>query len=152
MLAIVHDPEIGDGDLLYEGGMPVEGRDLETAVYLSLFLDAPARSGDDVPPGSARRGFWADAYSEDGDVTGSRLWLLERAKPTQSNALRAEEYGREALAWMVRDGLASTVAASAAVQALEDGSSALVLSVQITSPDGISRSFGPWEVLRDGVQ
>ena len=77
-----------------------EGRDLETAVYLSLFLDAPAQPGDDVPPDSTRRGFWADAYSADGDVTGSRLWLLERSKVTAVNVANAKTYAEEALAWM----------------------------------------------------
>lgn len=152
MVPIVHDTSIDEGDLLYEDGMLVEGHDLETAVYLSLFLDAPARPGDDVPRGSTRRGFWADAYSDDADVTGSRLWLLDRGKATQANALRAEEYARESLAWMVRDGIASVVSVAASVKPLEGGMAAIVLEGEVVAPNGVARPFGPWEVFRDGVQ
>jgi phage gp46-like protein len=148
-IAIVHNPELGEGDVLYDdANMLVEGRDLETAVYLSLFLDAPAREGDEVPAGATRRGFWADVYSEDGDAAGSRLWLLDRGKATTENALRAEEYAKEALAWMVRDGVASSVSVSATVVKLDGAMAAIVIQGEVVAPDGASHSFGPWEILR----
>lgn len=88
-----------DGDLASDGG-------LRTAVLLSLFLDRRAEP-DDRPPSddpNDRRGWWADQFAEvDGDRIGSRLWLLDRAKRTAETARRAEEYVREALAWMIED-------------------------------------------------
>lgn len=84
---------------------------LDTAVILSLFSDRRA-GPDDVIPGDSddRRGTWVDAFSDEpGDKHGSRLWLLERAKLLTETPVRVREYVEEALAWMVRDGVAKAV-------------------------------------------
>lgn len=84
---------------------------LETAVILSLFSDRRAEPDDTIPDGSGdRRGWWADAWpASEGDRIGSRLWLLHREKQLPSVLARAEEYAREALAWLVEDGVAEAV-------------------------------------------
>ncbi|MGI5862882.1 MAG: phage GP46 family protein [Myxococcales bacterium] len=88
---------------------------LETAVLLSLFTDRRSEPGDVLPDGDTdRRGWWADAFPvANGDRFGSRLWMLARAKPTQETALRAEEYAREALAWLKDDLVAERIDVSA---------------------------------------
>lgn len=48
-----------------------------------------------------------------GDLIGSRLWLLAPEKQLASVQARAELYAREALQWLVDDGVASSVAVSA---------------------------------------
>lgn len=85
---------------------------LETAVMLSLYTDRRAEDDDEPPSGDAddRRGWWADQFAaNEGDRIGSRLWLLDRAKRTAGDLRSAEEYTREALAWMLEDRVVSTI-------------------------------------------
>ena len=101
------------GDWLLDGDALDSSRDLETAVILSLFTDRRAGSSDALPDGSGdRRGWWGDATSP-GYPMGSRLWLLAREKITPALRLRVIDYVREALAWMVSDGLADRVTVDA---------------------------------------
>jgi phage gp46-like protein len=101
------DLSVVANDLAHEDG-------LRTAVMLSLFLDRIAESSDQLPSGSGRRGWWADGFSEvAGDRIGSRLWLLGRAKRTDDLLRLVEEYAKEALDWLVEDGVASSVAVTA---------------------------------------
>lgn len=104
-------------DWQVDRGAVVEDGGLRTAVMISLFTDGQARADDAVPDGSDdRRGWWGD-LPRDGqapDPIGSRLWLLAREKRTEATRLRAEAYAREALAWLVRDGVASAVDVTAA--------------------------------------
>lgn len=93
------DLSLIDTDLASDTGM-------ETAVMLSLFTDRRAED-DDVPSSgddADRRGWWADQFAAvEGDRFGSRLWLLGRSKRTEEVRRRADEYCREALAWMIED-------------------------------------------------
>lgn len=148
MIAIVHDTGLGEGDVVYEDGLLLENKDLETAVYLSLFIDAPAKPDDDVPTNAMRRGFWADAFADDGDIAGSRLWLLDREKATNANARRAEYFAREALAWMTRDGVASAVNVSAEIVSFDATTKGVAIRGEIIGPTGTAQPFGPWEVFR----
>lgn len=88
----------GRGDL-------INGDDLQTAIIISLFTDRVARDDDDID-GDDRRGWWGDADEENN--IGSRLWLLRRQKLTQAVAQKAEDYSREALHWLVTDGVVSS--------------------------------------------
>ncbi|OTA13933.1 bacteriophage protein [Xenorhabdus vietnamensis] len=90
---------VGHGDL-------VTGNDLQTAIIISLFTDRQARA-DDVIDGTDRRGWWGDSGAD--YQIGSRLWLLHRQKLTTAVALAAEDYAREALQWMLDDGVAASV-------------------------------------------
>lgn len=94
---------------------------LTTAVILSVFTDRRAHA-DDVLPGAAqgsgqsanRRGSWHDnVLPITGDLEGARLWLLSRNKRTPDVLARAREYAEEALAWLVDDGIAARVVATA---------------------------------------
>lgn len=107
---------------------------LRAAVVISLFTDRRAEPGDILPTGSDRRGWWADAYADvSGDRIGSRLWLLGREKTLLAVAQRAEQYSKEALQWLVDDGIARSVTATA-----EIAGDRLSLAVVITRPDGSS--------------
>lgn len=98
----------GDADLSlidYDADLETD-RGLRTAVLLSLFTDRRAEDDDIPPSGDAndRRGWWGDQFLEvKGDKYGSRLWLLDRSKDTNERSLRAIEYAREGLAWMIED-------------------------------------------------
>lgn len=105
---------------------------LPRAVIISLFTWARARPADDLP-GTERMGWWGDSLSAvPGDRIGSRLWLLARAKLLPSTPLRAKEYAEEALAWLVADGVASSVV----VQAERAGLSQLSMRCVIVKGDG----------------
>jgi phage gp46-like protein len=90
---------------------------LETAVIISLFTDRRAEPGDTIPDGTDnRRGWWGDAFPDaDGDLIGSRLWLLNREMQLQSVVNLAREYALEALLWLVDDGVARRVEVDAEI-------------------------------------
>lgn len=111
-LALTWDPARGDADLSIIDMDLASDTGPHTAVLLSLFTDRRAEPDDKPPSDDAtdRRGWWADQFADvDGDRIGSRLWLLERSKRTGEVARRAEEYVREALAWMLEDRVVSSV-------------------------------------------
>jgi phage gp46-like protein len=114
MLALDWNPATLSGDLAREaGGRLADDPTLRTSVILSLFLDRRARSDDAAPDGD-RRGWLGDALSPvTGDRIGSRLWLLRREKQLPETLRRAEDYAREALVWLIEDGLASGITVAA---------------------------------------
>ena len=132
------------GDIALDGPDLATDSGLRTAVVLSLFLDGRARRGDQLPDGSGdRRGWWADALAED-DPIGSRLWLLSREKQTAEVAERAREYTEEALAWLIRDGVARAVRAEA--EWVERGLLGLRVEIERPTGDVFEHRFGKlWE-------
>lgn len=93
------DWQIGSGDL-------VAGDDLQTAIFISLFTDRQARSDDDYD-GTDRKGWWGDT---DADYPiGSRIWLLRRQRLSAKVATRAVAYAKEALQWLIDDGVVASV-------------------------------------------
>lgn len=84
---------------------------LETAVLISLFTDRLAGVDDVLPDDSGdRRGWFGDSFADvDGDLIGSRLWLLAREKQLPVVLQRAREYARESLQWLIEDGIARSV-------------------------------------------
>lgn len=111
-IALVWSNATGDADLSFIDSDVASDRDLETAVLLSLFTDRRAND-DDVPPsGDAkdRRGWWGDAFADvEGDLFGSRIWLLNRSKLTNETVLLATQYAKEALQWMLDDQVIASV-------------------------------------------
>jgi phage gp46-like protein len=93
---------------------------LQSAVVISLFTDRRA-DANDLPtnaPGGDRRGWWGDSFGDvPGDRIGSRLWLLAREK------------AKEALQWLLDDGIASAVNVDA--QWMDGRQGVLQLNVEI---------------------
>jgi phage gp46-like protein len=115
---------------------------LRSSVITSLFCDAPAQAGDELPDGSIAKGgeggWWADAVpAVPNDAFGSRLWLLRRAKRLAVTLTRAQAYGFEALQWLVPDKIASAVGVSASYNA----KGWLVLEVTIDRPNQSRATF-----------
>lgn len=112
---------------------------LTTAVLLSLFTDRRAEP-DDAVQGDDRRGTWLDAYGLDGDKMGSRLWLLERAKLLPETVTQVREYCEEALDWMVRDGVAKSVAVQAWI--VRNYPAGIIgAQIDIVKPDGTTTRY-----------
>lgn len=90
---------------------------LNTAVILSLFTDRRAGRDDVLPLGQQnRRGWIGDELMADGldtDEWGSGLWLCYATKSDADTLERARFAAQEALAWLVRDGIASSVTVTA---------------------------------------
>ncbi len=75
------------------------------SVVISLFTWR--RAGPDDPlDDDERYGWWGDTFpSVADDRIGSRLWLLRRVRLNAATRRDAEFYAREALQWLVDDGL-----------------------------------------------
>lgn len=100
------DIKIADNkqDLLRDPG-------LETAVLISLFSDQRAAEEDKLPDkGDTRRGWWADSLNDTN--IGSKIWLLSRSKITEGTRTTLEQYSKEALEWLIIDGVADNIEAT----------------------------------------
>ena len=134
------DPETGD--LVTTDG-------LETAILVSLFSDRRAYE-DVVADPLERRGWIGDLVSEvPNDRHGSGLWLYEQHRLTDEVATGVRIEAEAALRWMVDDGLARRVAATAAKVPSER---ALDLVISVGLPDGgtTSRAFQLADATRNG--
>jgi phage gp46-like protein len=104
------------GQLVLSGFDLARDEGLETAVIISLFTDRRA-SAEQMPvelPQDDLRGYWGDiSNATPSDQTGSLLWLLAREKQLPQILGRAQQYCREALAWMVEDLVATRVEVTA---------------------------------------
>ncbi|HEY8337832.1 MAG TPA: phage GP46 family protein [Tardiphaga sp.] len=100
-------PALGRGDWVLSGADLQTGRDLVTAVLISIFTDRVAGNDDEIPDGSGDpRGWWADA--DERYPIGSRLWLLSRAKQTAETQARAQDYLTECVQWLIDDGVVAS--------------------------------------------
>lgn len=104
-IALIWNPASDTADFGLSGFDLATDDGLRTAVIVSLGTDRRALPEDDVPAGDPR-GWWGD---ETGDPIGSRLWVFRRAKATPATQRAIEQAAREALAWMLEDGVASSV-------------------------------------------
>ncbi len=123
------------GDLVLFGFDLERDDGLETAVIISLFTDRRA-SAEQIPPEYPQddlRGYWGDITNASAtDQTGSLLWLLAREKQSPQILSRAEQYCREALAWMIEDMVASTISVTASFYSL----GVMLLEINIDRPTG----------------
>ncbi len=125
---------------------------LVTAALLSLLLDRRAEPDDKPPSGDPRdrRGWWADELAEiEGDLIGSRLWLLDRSTLSNETVLRAKEYVREGLAWMLEDRVVQSIEATT-----ETADNALWITVGLQRPNGDRVSFRfahTWDHLQEAA-
>lgn len=100
---IEFDISVSNADLMTGDG-------LMTAVFISLFTWARAKPDDELAEASPKFGWWGDQLAEDKNQhLGSRLWLLQRKKLTQETINLAVDYIKEALAWMVQDGVVGNI-------------------------------------------
>lgn len=132
-------------DLCLSGNDLATDAGLHTAVVVSLFSDRRAEADDPLPGSDDRRGWWADAYPDiDGDLIGSRLWLLAREKQTDEVLNRAREYAQEALQWLIDDGIAQRVTVTA--EHVRQGVLGLLVEIQRPAGNAVEYRFNYlWE-------
>ena len=140
-IALVFDSTKWQGDFVLAGGALQMDDTLKTAILISLFSDRRADPGDVLPnedpnhPGGGDpRGWWGDAFLGQAllqqlatpGVTvapsfrlGSKLWLLKRSKQTPEVVSLAQQYGQQALQWLLDYSICSAVTVAASV--LEPG-------------------------------
>lgn len=123
------DLALAEGDLATDDG-------LRTAFIISLFTDARARGDDPLPQdGADLGGWWGDAFADaDEGPLGSRLWLLNREKKVGSTLLRARDYAAEAVQWLIRTGVCSSIDVEVEAQG-----SRLAIALYPTRPNGPAR-------------
>jgi phage gp46-like protein len=120
-IALVFDELTRRTDLaLGEDGDLVLDETPKTPMLVAFGSDRRARPDDELPTGISeinaptsfveRRGWAGDALDADGDLIGSRLWLLDRAKQTELTRVLAEEWMKQAFGWVASDtGVAATI-------------------------------------------
>ena len=151
-LALVWDADAMAADLLLGSGRLASDDGMRTAILISLFTDARAADDETLPEaGSDRRGWWGDAYARevqpdagtarDPNRIGSLLWLLSRSKITARTLAQATQACEEALAWLVRDGIASAVRVviEAQVRPGQSTPDLMAIAVEIDRPTGPNR-------------
>lgn len=140
MLSMIWNAPAMGGDIEIGSGGLVHDETLRTAILVSLFTDRRAGPDDELPDGAGadRRGWIGDALSAvEGDRIGSRLWLLKRRKQTEETRRLAQDYCREALDWLVEDGIASAIALDASWVR----SGVLACRIVVSLPDGSTQTF-----------
>ena len=145
-IKLIWDADIQEGEIVFD---PI-AQDLEsdntfeTAIIISLFSDRRAKKDDILPDPNSddRRGWWGDLASPEatGDRIGSRLWLLNREKTLEDVLVRAKEYTKEALQWLIDDGAAINVRVETERQGSR-GNAQLAIGVKILKIDGESEAF-----------
>ncbi len=151
--ALIFDSQSGQADLNFGqvlNGVPIPDSNdffpedgLTTAVLLSLYTNRRALPGDTLPvAGMDPQGWWGDTQSPiDGEQIGSRLWLLARSKTSPDVLRRAEEYAKEALQWLLDDGIASKLDVAATQGATSTREPVLQLTVGIHRPTTSPATF-----------
>ncbi len=146
-IAIRHT--IGPGyDFVNDNGIQTE-EGLETACIISLFTNRRATEQELRLAGldsDHLGGWWGDSFPEiDGDVLGSKLWLLERGKRQQATLDDADRYAAEALQWLLDDKVAQAVTPTASF--FED-TDLLIIAIDIERPDDLQPKFRRvWEAI-----
>jgi phage gp46-like protein len=127
------------GDLGIKNGDLITDEGLETAVIISLFTDKRAADDDLLLDDryKERRGWWGDLINPEveGDEIGSKLWLLDREKTTKSSLQKTDQYIKDALQWMLEDGVITKVETQVERQG-NIGNDILAMQVTIYKADG----------------
>ena len=139
-------------DLRVVGGDLSTENELRTAVVISLFSWRRASDDDKLPDDTNnKQGWWGDSYPPaPNHKIGSKLWLLKREKLTQNTINRAIGYCKEALEWLISDGVASKVD----ITAERNGMDGLSVAILITRTNGTSLNLkfaDAWENIQGGV-
>lgn len=150
-IATIWNPDAVSGDWAMRGPALLQDDGLRTAVTISLLTDRQADADDVLPDGTSdRRGWWGDMPLDGSPATdfiGSRLWLLTRAKAIEETRQRAIFYAREALEWLIEDGIAAAVTVDAQWNARNFLAMRITIARRANETDSTDRRFDLlWDV------
>ena len=134
---LIQDGDTGEFDLAIDTLGDLETvNDLSTALLVSMLTDARADPSQVVVP-EYRRGWIGDAVPPiDGFKLGSLLWLTETAKTTQGTMTIAASFARDALQWLLDQGIAEDVQVEGEITGPRQGR----LRITIVSPGGVTQT------------
>lgn len=140
-------------DICIQGGGFLSDPGLETAIFLSMFLDRRADEGDEELIGGGEfvfgetnlRGWWGnELLAAEGDEYGSRLWLFRRSTLT-SNTLEAMQRAvEECLQWLLDSSIARAVDVELSIAVKDRVDIGIVISRNANTP--VKFSF-VWDAL-----
>lgn len=111
------DPKLydtGDGaDFLIESGQPNMDEGLENAVYLSIFGGAS---------------WWGNCVSSSSEKLNSNFETINNRTLTNKTRQDAENYAKDALAWLVPEGVAKSVIVEAVIPSV--GMLGLIITIE----------------------
>lgn len=132
-LKVVADAGTQEFDLQVASNGDLAGvNDLSSAVLVSLLTDGRATAEQMATP-HLRGGWIGDAIEESDFELGSLLWTLEPAKLTQGNLTTAASLARDALEWMIEEGIIDQVDVEGQIIGPQEGG----LNVTISTSDGV---------------
>ena len=123
--ALNYDDQTGWDIGATDGDFARDELGLDSAIKVSLLCDRRAANDDEID-NDYRGGVWHDAWPEfQGDLHGSRLYLLRRRLQNNDTLQDARVYAEEALQWLLVNKIATAVTVT--TEWLRDG----VLSIRI---------------------
>lgn len=131
-----YDISFTNGDFTKLGGF-------DTALQISLMVERRASESEMKAP-ERRRGWCGnEANGFDDFEYGSKLWLLEQARATQTTLNNAKTYTQDALQWLIDDGHLDLIR----VDTEYNDNMALIINVEFVRRNNIvfSRSYNLWE-------
>lgn len=104
-----------DGDIIVENGITQMSSGLETAAYLSLF---GGNEDDDGSENSTNQWWGNIGELESYKLRSQTQYLLNVLPATSANLLRIENAAADDLAWMLSEGVASSISVSVSIPGL----------------------------------
>lgn len=145
------DIKLYSNDIKIQNGILELDNGLQTAIYISLFTDRRIGEDDEIPDRSNdRRGYWGDTLED--EPLGSFLWTLDREKITTSLLNKIDTYSKDALNWLIEDGIASEI--NTIVERDSKNIEQINIEIQIIKPDEKSESYRyslNWEAVKNAV-
>lgn len=122
-ITIRFNAQLLSGDFILTPTDLLTGDDLKTSIIVSPFTELD---------------WWANTFEP--DAWGSRVLTLRRAKHTNDTLLRARDYCRTALRWLIDDRVAQSV--DVVTGWLND---MLCIGITVTQASGVTRYSFEWE-------
>ncbi len=153
-IALAWDNALARADIAWAAADLAADVGLRTAILASLFTDARADDSADLPDpaDTDRRGWWGDAFSQQGEApgpSGSLLWLEARAFADEAARQRIEQHCRDALAWIAASGIAAAVDVASAW--LSAGQLQVVIAIRRSAGQAQAERFFDFIWRAEGV-
>ena len=113
----------------------------DTSILMSLFCERRA-SANEMPVSHYRRG-WIGNESTPSFEIGSKVWLFEQSRLTRSTLNGINSVVKEALQWMIDDGIALEISVSSELS--QNNSIAIEVTISRPNSKVDKRYFELWE-------